>query len=89
VLLVAWAWFVSGFLVEPSAIGRTRLVLYLVIGGGLGAAGAGLVSALGLLTHRRWSWALGVIASAVMIGTVIGAVTGIPALAGLWSSRKN
>jgi hypothetical protein len=86
--LVAWAWFISGFLSEPSAVGRSRLVLDLVIGLGLVAAAAGLVSGFGLLTRRRWSWAAGVVASAAMILSVVGAIAGIPALIGLWSSRK-
>ena len=46
VLLVAWGWFVLGFLTEPSAVGRMRAGL-IVIGGvsialGVGAAIAGL-----------------------------------------------
>ncbi len=46
VLLVAWGWFVLGFLTEPSAVGRMRAGL-IVIGGvsialGIGAAIAGV-----------------------------------------------
>jgi hypothetical protein len=88
VLLVAWAWFIAGFLTEPSAVGRSRVVLVMAIGVGVVAAAAGLLSGFGVIAHRRWSWAAGMLASAVMILSVVGAITGVPALIGLWSSRK-
>ena len=89
VLLFLFAWFIYGFLSEPSAVGRSRVVLDWLIGSSVGAGVAGLVSAFGVLRRTRWAWATGVFASAVMIATCAGAVIGIPALIGLISTRRS
>jgi hypothetical protein len=89
VLLLLWAWFIFGFLSEPSAVGRPRLVLDWLVGSSIGAAAAGAMAAIGLLRHKAWAWGAGVFASAVMILTCAGAVVGIPALVGLISSRRS
>jgi hypothetical protein len=88
-LLVVWAWFVFGFRSEPSAIGRSRVALDLVAGGSIGSAGLATVAAVALLVRRRWAPGLALVAAVVMVLTVVGAITGIPALIGLWSSRKS
>jgi hypothetical protein len=86
-LLVVWAWFVLGFRSEPSAVGRSRVVLDLVAGGSIGAALVGAAAAAALLGRRRWAPRLALVAAAFMILTVVGAIAGLPALIGLLSSR--
>lgn len=86
--LLGWAWFIYGFLSEPSAVGRSRLVLDWLIGSSIGSAAAGAVAAAGVLKRARWGWGAGVFASAAMILTCAGAVIGIPALIGLLSHRR-
>jgi hypothetical protein len=88
-LLFIWAWFLSGFFSEPSAVGRSRAVLGLVAGGSLGTALLGLVAAVGLLRRARWAPRLALVASVFMIVTVVGAIAGIPAVLGLASNWKS
>ena len=87
VLLLAFAWFLHGFLAEPSAVGRSRAVLDWLIGSSIGSAAAGVVAAAGLLRRSAWAWGAAVFASSVMILTCAGAVIGVPALLGLWTGR--
>jgi hypothetical protein len=89
VLLLAWAYFISGFLSEPSATGRSRLVLDWLIGSSIGSAAACVIAAAGLLRSARWGRAAALFASAVMIVTCAGAVIGIPTLIGLIPSRRS
>jgi hypothetical protein len=88
-LLFIWAWFLSGFFSEPSAVGRSRAVLGLVAGGSLGTALLGVVAAVGLLRRARWAPRLALVASVFMIVTVVGAIAGIPAVLGLASNWKS
>jgi nitrate reductase gamma subunit len=87
--MVAWAWFIVGFLSEPSAVGRSRIVLLTSIAYSIGAAVVGVIGAIGLARSERWGRTLAGIASGAMTLTVIGAVAGIPALIGLLSSRNS
>jgi hypothetical protein len=88
-IMVTWAWFIVGFLSEPSAVGRSRIVLVTSIAYSIGAAFVGVVGAFGLARHERWGRTLAGIASAAMTFTVVGAIAGIPALIGIWSSRNS
>ena len=87
-VLVVWAWFLLGFLSEPSAVGRPRAVLAVLGGYSIGAAVLGVIAALGLLRRARWAPGLAGAASMLMILTGAGAIAGIPALIGLVSNRK-
>jgi hypothetical protein len=88
-VLFIWAWFLSGFFAEPSAVGRSRAVLGMVAGGSLGTALLGVVAAIGLLRRARWAPRLALVASVFMIVTVVGAIAGIAAVVGLASYRKS
>ena len=89
VLLLGWAYFIYGFLSEPSATGRSRLILDWIVGSSIGSAAAGVIAAVGLLRAARWGRAAAIFASAVMILTCAGAVIGIPTLIGLIPSRRS
>ncbi len=86
---LVWAWFIVGFLSEPSAVGRSRLILVTSSAYSIGAATFGVIGALGLARHLRWGRTLASIASAAMTLSVVGAIAGIPALIGIWSSRNS
>src|SRR4029077_8188590 len=79
-IMLAWAWFIIGFLSEPSAVGRSRIVLDTSIVYSIGAAIVGVVGAIGLKQNKRCGRTLGGIASAAMTFSVVGAIAGIPAL---------
>ena len=83
-----WAWFIVGFLTEPSAVGRIWVVLVTSSAYSAGSALAGGIGAIGLLRHERWGRTVAGIASGAMTLTVVGAVAGIPVLIGLLSSRN-
>ena len=89
VVMVAWAWFILGFLSEPSAVGRARLILITSSAYSLGSAAVALIGAIGLAGRQRWARTLASIAAAAMTLTVVGAIAGIPALIGLVSSRNS
>ena len=86
-ILLVWAWFILGFLSEPSAVGRPRTALALVGGSSIGTAAIGVIASLGLLNRQRWAWRLAVVSSVFMILMGVGAIAGIPALIGLVWSR--
>ncbi|HKB33728.1 MAG TPA: hypothetical protein VKF16_07660 [Candidatus Dormibacteraeota bacterium] len=88
-IMVVWAWFIVGFLSEPSAVGRSRIVLITSIVYSIGAAFVGVIGAVGLARSKRWGRTLAGIASAAMTFSVVGAIAGIPALIGIWSSRNS
>jgi hypothetical protein len=88
-VMLAWAWFILGFLSEPSAVGRIRVVLLSSAVYSIGSAVVGVVGAIGLMRRRRWAGTVSVIASAAMTLTVVGAIAGIPALLGLMSPRRS
>ncbi len=88
-VLLAWAWFLTGFLSEPSAVGRPRLVLVTWSFYSVASALVGVIGAIGLIRRKRWARTVAAIASAAMTLAVVGAVAGIPALVGLVSSRRS
>jgi hypothetical protein len=89
VIMVTWAWFIVGFLGEPSAVGRSRIVLVTSIVYSIATGFVGVVGATGLARNKRWGRTLAGIASAAMTFSVVGAIAGIPALIGIWSSRNS
>jgi hypothetical protein len=84
-----WAWFIIGFLAEPSAVGRIWLVLVTSSVYSAGAAVVGVIGAVGLLRRERWGRTVAGIASGAMTLSLVGAMAGIPALIGLLSSRNS
>lgn len=88
-ILLGWAWYIHGFLSEPSATGRVRLLLVAWAGFSVLAAGVGLVAALSGLRAAGWSRTASTLAGGAMTLTVIGAVAGVPALLGVFWSRTS
>jgi hypothetical protein len=88
VVMAAWAWFIFGFITEPSAVGRVLAVLVTWIALSITAALAGAVGAIGLLRREASGRALAWIAAIAMTLTGVGAIAGIPALIGLLASRQ-
>ena len=88
VVTVWWAWFVAGFLSEPSAVGRVLAALLASIALSAASGAAGAIGAFGLLRHEEWGRAVAWIAAVAMTLTGVGAIAGIPALIGLGWSRK-
>jgi hypothetical protein len=88
VVNAGWAWFVFGFISEPSAVGRVLLALVASIAISLASALAGAVGALGLLRREAWGRPLAWIAAIAMTLSGLGAIAGIPVLIGLGSSRN-
>ena len=86
--MAAWAWFIFGFITEPSAVGRVLAVLVTWIALSIAAALAGAVGAIGLLRREASGRALAWIAAIAMTLTGVGAIAGIPALIGLLASRN-
>jgi len=88
-VMLAWAWFIIGFIGEPSAVGRIRWVLVTSSAYSVASALVSLVGAIGLIRRERWATTVAAIASASMTFSVVGAVFGIPALIGLMSPRRS
>jgi uncharacterized membrane protein (DUF2068 family) len=88
-MLFAWGWFVLGFLSEPSAVGRTMLALLVIGGCSMAASVLALIAAAGMIRGARWASTLALVASVLMIFSVIGTVAGVPALIGLIASRNS
>ncbi len=82
-----WAWFVSGFLSEPSAVGRILAVLVTSIVISIVSGLAGAAGAVGLLRNDSWGRPLAWIAAITLTLSVAGAIGGVPALIGLGWSR--
>jgi len=60
----------------------------LVIGGAsMAAAVLGVIATAGLIRGARWASTLALVASVLMIFSVIGTIAGVPALIGLITSR--
>jgi hypothetical protein len=87
--MLYWAWFVIGFLTEPSAVGRVWVVLVMSSAYSAGSAVVGVISAVGLMRGERWGRTMAGIAASAMTLTGVGAIAGIPAVIGLWSSRNS
>jgi hypothetical protein len=88
-LSLYWAWFIIGFLSEPSAVGRVLIVLLTSVGSSIGSALLGVIGAVGLVRRERWARTVAAVAGAALTLTGVGAVAGIPALIGLLSSRNS
>ena len=88
VVTLWWAWFVAGFLQEPSAVGPVLMALLGSIILSIVSGIAGAVGAVGLLRRKAWAWPLAWIAAAALTLSGLGAIGGIPALIGLGWSRK-
>ena len=88
VVTVWWAWFVSGFLSEPSAVGRVLAVLLISMVSSAMSGLAGVAGAMGLLRHEPWGRSFAWIAAVALTISGVGAIGGIPALIGLGWSRK-
>jgi hypothetical protein len=88
VVTVWWAWFVSGFLSEPSAVGRVLAVLLTSILLSVFSGMDGALAAVGLLRKEPWGRRMAWIAAVSLTVSGAGAIGGIPALVGLvWSRR--
>ncbi|HEY2599630.1 MAG TPA: hypothetical protein VGJ79_14265 [Candidatus Dormibacteraeota bacterium] len=89
VVTVWWAWFVSGFLSEPSATGRVLAVLLtsMCISAVSGLAGA--AAAMGLVRREPWGRPVAWVAAVALTLSGAGAIGGIPALVGLVASRDS
>jgi len=88
VVLFAWGWFVLAFLAEPSAIGGIKVALLVIGGASMVAAVLGIVAAGGLIRGARWAPNVALVASVLMMLSIIGTIPGIPALIGLIASRR-
>jgi hypothetical protein len=86
--MAVWAWFIFGFLSEPSATGKILGVLVTWIALSIVSALAGAVGAIGLLRREASARPIAWIAAVGMTLTGVGAVVGIPALVGLAWSRN-
>jgi hypothetical protein len=86
--MASWAWFIFGFVSEPSAVGGVLAVLVYWIVMSIASVITGAVGAIGLLRHEGWGRPLAWTAAIAMTLTGVGAVAGIPALIGLVSSRN-
>jgi hypothetical protein len=83
-----WAWFVFGFIQEPSAVGRLLVGLLTLIGTSTFAGLTGLLASLGLVRNAPWGRPMAWIAAIFITLTGVGAIAGVPVLVGLWWSRK-
>ena len=88
VLTIWWGWFVFGFIQEPSAVGRVLTALLTLIATSIVAGLAGAMGAYGLVRKAAWARPVAWIAAVLITLTGVGAIAGIPALVGLWWSRK-
>lgn len=52
-VLLVWGWFVLGFLAEPSAVDRVRVVLIAVGGGSIALGLASGIAGVWMLISRR------------------------------------
>ena len=83
-----WAWFVFGFIQEPSAVGRLLVGLLTLIGTAAFAGLMGLIASFGLVRDAAWARPVAWVAATFITFTGIGAIAGVPALVGLLWSRK-
>jgi hypothetical protein len=87
IIAVGWAVFDYSFFNEPSADGRSRLVLGAWAGWSIGAAIFCVIGAFGIIRQAGWARNVAWTASVYMTSTLVGAIPGIAAFMGLWSSR--
>jgi hypothetical protein len=89
VIAVGWAVLDYSFFSEPSADGRSRLVLGAWAGWSIGAAIFCVIGAIGIVGKARWARNVSWTASVFMTSTLVGAIPGIAAFMGLWASRDS
>src|ERR1700694_2335970 len=87
-IAVAWAAFLSQFMNEPSAVGRSKAVLVIWAVASLTAAVLAAPAAIMLRRRDRPGRPLAWSVSILITATIVGAIAGIPALIGLGSSRR-
>ncbi len=86
-LLLLWGLWILTFKTEPSAVGRTGLLLIVISGASIGSALVGLVASVGLFWQARWARSAAWFASVLLVLTVVSSWAGIIGLIGLISSR--
>ena len=70
VVMLAWAWFIVGFLAEPSAVGRSRVIL--VTSSAYSIGSALLATNIDPITMLFWSAVInGVVAVPIMVATML------------------
>lgn len=87
-IAIAWAAFLAQFMNEPSAVGRSKVVLVIWSVISLATAVLALSAAIMLRRRDRSGRPLAWFVSILMTVTFVGAIAGIPALIGLASSRN-
>jgi hypothetical protein len=87
--LLLWAGFLFGFRSEPSATGRSRVVLLVYTFYTVLSALAGIGAAIGVLRGSGWSRIPAAVAAAAMTLTCLGAVAGVPVLLGVVPSLRS
>jgi hypothetical protein len=87
VITIAWAPFIYQFTSEVASDRRSKTVLIVWAVISIAAALLGAAGAIGIFRRERWGRAVAWVASVVITITLAGAIAGIPALIGLWSSR--
>ena len=87
VITIAWAPFIYQFTSEVASDRRSKAVLVIWTAVSIVAALLGAAGAIGILRRERWGRMVSWAASVVITITLVGAIAGIAALMGLWSSR--
>jgi eukaryotic-like serine/threonine-protein kinase len=86
--MVIWTLATMGTLSEPSAVGRSRTTLVFWAIDGFAAIVLTAASVIGLLRRASWGRRVAWAASIALVLSFVGAVLGIPAMVGLFLSRK-
>ncbi len=87
-IALGWATFLVQFRNEPSAIGPTKAALVAWFGVSLASAVLAVPAAAMLLRRNGPGRPLAWIVAILQTASCIGAIAGVPALIGLWSSRR-
>ncbi|MFI5283513.1 MAG: hypothetical protein ACHQ0J_10370 [Candidatus Dormibacterales bacterium] len=87
--LLVWAWFLLGFRSEPSATGRSRLVLLAYVAYTAVSALSGLAAAFGVARGARGSRRWAAVAAVAMSLTCVGAIAGVPVLVSVVPSPRS
>jgi serine/threonine protein kinase len=88
VMTFVWAMIILANTGEPSAQGRAKGVLVIWAFLSLASSLLGVGSLVGAVMRAGWGRSLAWVSSVAMTLTCFGALMGVPALVGLWSSRK-
>ena len=87
VIAIAWAPYIYQFTSEVASDRRSKAVLIVWTALSIAAALLGAAGAIGILRRDRWGRPVAWVASVAITVTFVGAIAGIPALIGLWTSR--